>query len=74
MAEKTNMPLRLMKKDTNDNGQPVRKITKDAKSIIIFQSLFGSTKLLASKIVPKTDAGILENILRTHYLVTIVKH
>lgn len=34
-AEKTNMPLRLMKKDTNDNGQPVRKITKDAKSIII---------------------------------------
>lgn len=74
MTGKMDMLLRLMKKDINGDGQPVRKITKDAKSIIIFQLCFGSTKLLASKIVPKTDAGILESILRTHYRVTIVKH
>lgn len=54
-------------KDINGDGHPVIKITKDAKSII-FQSRFGSTKLLASEIARKTDAGILENILRTHYL------
>lgn len=53
--------------DTNRDGQPVRKLTKDAKSIIIFWSRSGSTKLLASKIARKTDADILEITLRNPY-------
>ena len=53
--------------DTNRDGQPVRKLTKDAKSIIIFWSRSGSTKLLASKIVRETDADILEITLRNPY-------
>ncbi|OXC28823.1 flavodoxin family protein [Lactobacillus crispatus] len=44
--------------DTNRDGQPVRKLTKDAKSIIIFWSRSGSTKLLASKIARETGANI----------------
>ena len=53
--------------DTNRDGQPVRKLTKDAKSIIIFWSRSGSTKLLASKIARETDADILEITLRNPY-------
>ena len=54
-------------KDTNRDGQPVRKLTKDAKSIIIFWSRSGSTKLLASKIARETGADILEITLKTLY-------
>lgn len=43
---------------TPSDGQPVRKLTKDAKSIIIFWSCSGSTKLLASKIARETGANI----------------
>lgn len=53
--------------DTNRDGQPVRKLTKDAKSIIIFWSCSGSTKLLASKIARETGADILEITLRNPY-------
>lgn len=53
--------------DTNRDGQPVRKLTKDAKSIIIFWSCSGSTKLLASKIARETDTDILEITLRNPY-------
>lgn len=53
--------------DTNRDGQPVRKLTKDAKSIIIFWSRSGSTKLLASKIARETGADILEITLRNPY-------
>src|SRR5699024_11764337 len=53
--------------DTNRDGQPVRKLTKDAKSIIIFWSRSGSTKLLASKIARETGANILEITLRNPY-------
>lgn len=52
---------------TPSDGQPVRKLTKDAKSIIIFWSCSGSTKLLASKIARETDADILEITLRNPY-------
>lgn len=54
-------------KDTNRDGQPVRKLTKDAKSIIIFWSRSGSTKLLASKIARETGVDILEITLKTLY-------
>lgn len=53
--------------DTNRDGQPVRKLTKDAKSIIIFWSCSGSTKLLASKVACETGADILEITLRNPY-------
>lgn len=46
--------------DTNAEGTPIRKLTKDARSIIIFWSRSGSTKLLASKIAKLTGADILE--------------
>lgn len=53
--------------DTNRDGQSVRKLTQKAKSIIIFWSRSGSTKLLASKIARKTGADILEITLKTPY-------
>lgn len=53
--------------DTNRDGQPARKLTWDAKSIIIFWSRSGSTKLLASKIARETGADILEITLKTPY-------
>lgn len=46
--------------DTNAGQQPVRKLTKDAKSIVIFWSRSGSTKLLASQIAKRTGSDILE--------------
>lgn len=53
--------------DTNSEGQAIRKLTKDAKSIIIFWSRSGSTKLLASKIARETNADILEITLKIPY-------
>lgn len=41
-------------KDTNSKNQPTRKLTKDAKSLIIYFSRSGSTELLASKIAQET--------------------
>ena len=52
---------------TPSDGQPVKKLTKDAKSIIIFWSRSGSTKLLASKIARETGTDILEITLRNPY-------
>lgn len=53
--------------DTNADQQPVRRLTPTAKSIIIFWSRSGSTKLLASQIAERTGADILEITLRDPY-------
>lgn len=53
--------------DTNAGQQPVRKLTKDAKSIVIFWSRSGSTKLLASQIAKRTGSDILEIVLDHPY-------
>lgn len=44
--------------DTNSENQPTRKLTKNAKSLIIYFSRSGSTELLASKIAKETNADI----------------
>ncbi|KRN98871.1 flavodoxin family protein [Companilactobacillus kimchiensis] len=54
-------------KDTNSQNQPTRKLTKNAKSIIIYFSRSGSTELLASKIAQETDADILEIVVKDSY-------
>lgn len=53
--------------DTNAGQQPVSHLTADAKSIIIFWSRSGSTKLLASQIAAKTGADVFEITLRDPY-------
>lgn len=53
--------------DTNLDSSPVRKITKSAKSIIVFWSRSGSTELLASKIAQATGADVLEIVLKHPY-------
>lgn len=53
--------------DTDSEGGPIRKLTPAAKSIIIFWSRSGSTKLLASKIAALTQADILEITLKKPY-------
>ncbi|KRN28698.1 flavodoxin [Lactobacillus selangorensis] len=53
--------------DTNSQNKPTRKLTKDAKSIIIYFSRSGSTELLASKIAKQTDADILEIVVKNPY-------
>ena len=53
--------------DTNKENKPVRRLTKNAKSIIIYWSRSGSTELLASKIAKKTNADIFEIQLKNPY-------
>lgn len=54
-------------KDTKSKNQPTRKLTKDAKSLIIYFSRSGSTELLASKIAQETQADILEIVVKDPY-------
>jgi len=54
-------------KDTNSKNTPTRKLTKNAKSIIIYFSRSGSTELLASKIAAKTNSDILEIVVKDNY-------
>lgn len=54
-------------KDTNAESGPVRRLTKNAKSIIIYWSRSGSTELLASKIADQTKADIFEIQLQNPY-------
>lgn len=54
-------------KDTNSENRPTRKLTKTAKSLIIYFSRSGSTELLASKIEQKTHADILEIVVKNPY-------
>lgn len=54
-------------KDTNKSHGATRRLTKKAKSIIIYWSRSGSTELLASKIAKKTNADIFEIRLRNPY-------
>lgn len=53
--------------DTNNKNQPVRKLTKDAKQLIIYFSRSGSTELLAGMIEEKTSADILEVVVKNPY-------
>lgn len=53
--------------DTNEGQKPVRILTPDATSIVIFWSRSGSTKLLASQIAERTGADVLEITLQTPY-------
>lgn len=53
--------------DTNSQNQPTRRLTKGAKSIIIYFSRSGSTELLASKIAAQTDADLLEIVVKNSY-------
>lgn len=53
--------------DTSLGQKPVRKLTKDAKSIIIFWSRSGSTAVLASQIERITNADVLEVTLKEPY-------
>lgn len=53
--------------DTNSQNKPTRKITKTAKSLIIYFSRSGSTELLASKIANQTNPDILEIVVKDPY-------
>lgn len=53
--------------DTNRDHKATRKLTKNAKSLIIYWSRSGSTELLASKIAKKTNADIYEIKLQNPY-------
>lgn len=53
--------------DTNSENKPTRKLTENAKSIIIYFSRSGSTELLASKVAKKTNADILEIVVKDPY-------
>lgn len=53
--------------DTSSEHAPIKKLTKDAHSIIIFWSRSGSTELLASKIAAATRADLLEVVLAHPY-------
>lgn len=54
-------------KDANRDHGATRRITKKAKSLIIYWSRSGSTELLASKIAKKTNADIYEIRLQNPY-------
>lgn len=54
-------------KDTNSQNRPTRKLTDNAKSIIIYFSRSGSTELLASKIEKLTDSDMLEIVVNDSY-------
>lgn len=54
-------------KDTNSENRPIRKITKDAKCIIIYFSRSGSAELLASKVAKRANTDILEIIVKDPY-------
>lgn len=53
--------------DTNAQNRPSRKLTKNAKSIIIYFSRSGSTELLAAKLAERTNADILEIVVAKPY-------
>ncbi|MDR7701608.1 flavodoxin [Lactiplantibacillus plantarum] len=53
--------------DTNASNQPTRRLTKQARSIIIYFSRSGSTELLASQIAKETQADILEIVVKSPY-------
>jgi len=53
--------------DTNSQNQPTRRLTKTAKSLIIYFSRSGSTELLASKLAQQTHADLLEIVVKHHY-------
>ncbi|MCJ8185975.1 flavodoxin family protein [Lactiplantibacillus pentosus] len=53
--------------DTNSRNTPTRRLTADAKSIIIYFSRSGSTELLASKVAQRTNADILEIVVKDTY-------
>ena len=54
-------------KDTNSQNKPTRRLTKDAKEIIIYFSRSGSTELLAAKLAKLTGADILEIVVDEPY-------
>lgn len=54
-------------KDTNRDHKATKRITKKAKSLIIYWSRSGSTELLASKIAKRTHADIYEIRLQNPY-------
>ncbi|WP_251898066.1 flavodoxin [Lactiplantibacillus paraplantarum] len=53
--------------DTNASNQPTRRLTKQARSIIIYFSRSGSTELLANQIAEETQADILEIVVKEPY-------
>ena len=53
--------------DTNHQNKPTRKLTKDAKQLIIYFSRSGSTELLASKIAKASHADLLEIVVKAPY-------
>lgn len=53
--------------DTNASNQPTRRLTKQARSIIIYFSRSGSTELLANQIAKETQADILEIVVKEPY-------
>ena len=53
--------------DTNADNQPARRLTKQARSIIIYFSRSGSTELLANQIAKETQADILEIVVKAPY-------
>lgn len=53
--------------DTNRDNGAIRKLTDNAKSIVIYWSRSGSTELLASKIATATKSDILEITLKKPY-------
>ncbi|WP_434432440.1 flavodoxin [Lactiplantibacillus paraplantarum] len=53
--------------DTNASNQPTRRLTKQARSIIIYFSRSGSTELLAKQIAKETQADILEIVVKEPY-------
>ncbi|WP_225422959.1 flavodoxin family protein [Companilactobacillus jidongensis] len=59
--------------DTNINNDPIRKLTNTAKSIVIYWSRSGSTELLASKIINKTNSDIFEITVKDPYPANYVK-
>jgi len=54
-------------RDTNGQQNPVRQLTPDADSLIIYFSRSGSTELLASQVAQATGADILEIVVREPY-------
>lgn len=53
--------------DTNFQNHPTRRLTPNAKSLIIYFSRSGSTELLASKVAQATQADLLEIVVAQPY-------
>lgn len=53
--------------DTNSNNEPAYRITRSAKSIVIYFSRSGSTELVATKIAQETKSDILEIVNKKPY-------